>query len=158
MSKTRLANAKRLVVKVGSALVTNNGAGLDLAAIGDWHKPKAQLLGFRGAPGNTISHATSYFVGNHSPKSLVEAVDVVSGVGYDRAAELGPETSRFHEIRRVVTNLCVIDFEATDATGVHCARLRSVHPWSSVDDVVAATGFELAMTRRRPRVPCSDRG
>src|SRR5512145_640583 len=36
MSKTRLANAKRLVVKVGSALVTNNGAGLDLAAIDDW--------------------------------------------------------------------------------------------------------------------------
>ena len=36
MIKTRLANAKRLVVKVGSALVTNNGAGLDLAAIDDW--------------------------------------------------------------------------------------------------------------------------
>jgi glutamate 5-kinase len=36
MKKTRLANAKRLVVKVGSALVTNNGAGLDLAAIDDW--------------------------------------------------------------------------------------------------------------------------
>ena len=36
MNKTRLANAKRLVVKVGSALVTNNGAGLDLAAIDDW--------------------------------------------------------------------------------------------------------------------------
>jgi len=36
MNKTRLVNAKRLVVKVGSALVTNNGAGLDLAAIEDW--------------------------------------------------------------------------------------------------------------------------
>ncbi|MDR1996597.1 glutamate 5-kinase [Azonexus sp.] len=36
MSKTRLASAKRLVVKVGSALVTNNGAGLDLQAIDDW--------------------------------------------------------------------------------------------------------------------------
>ncbi|MCL2524944.1 MAG: glutamate 5-kinase [Betaproteobacteria bacterium] len=36
MSQTRLAHAKRLVVKVGSALVTNNGAGLDLAAIEDW--------------------------------------------------------------------------------------------------------------------------
>ena len=36
MHTTRLASAKRLVVKVGSALVTNNGAGLDLAAIDDW--------------------------------------------------------------------------------------------------------------------------
>ena len=36
MSKTRLAKARRLVVKVGSALVTGNGAGLDLGAIDDW--------------------------------------------------------------------------------------------------------------------------
>jgi uncharacterized protein with HEPN domain len=33
---TRLASARRLVIKVGSALVTNNGTGLDLAAIGEW--------------------------------------------------------------------------------------------------------------------------
>ena len=33
---TRIATARRLVIKVGSALVTNNGEGLDLAAIGEW--------------------------------------------------------------------------------------------------------------------------
>jgi glutamate 5-kinase len=33
---TRLVTASRLVVKVGSALVTSNGNGLDLAAIDDW--------------------------------------------------------------------------------------------------------------------------
>jgi glutamate 5-kinase len=43
MSRTRLAHAQRLVVKVGSALVTNNGAGLDLAAIGDWARQIATL-------------------------------------------------------------------------------------------------------------------
>ena len=43
MNQTRLANAKRLVVKVGSALVTNNGAGLDLAAIDDWARQIAVL-------------------------------------------------------------------------------------------------------------------
>ena len=43
MSQTRLANAKRLVVKVGSALVTNNGTGLDLNAIGDWARQIATL-------------------------------------------------------------------------------------------------------------------
>lgn len=36
MNTTHLASATRLVVKVGSALVTNNGAGLDLQAISDW--------------------------------------------------------------------------------------------------------------------------
>ena len=43
MPQTRLAHAQRLVVKVGSALVTNNGAGLDLAAIGDWARQIATL-------------------------------------------------------------------------------------------------------------------
>lgn len=36
-------NARRIVVKVGSALVTNNGAGLDLAAIEDWARQISQL-------------------------------------------------------------------------------------------------------------------
>ena len=45
MNKTRLANAKRLVVKVGSALVTNNGAGLDLTAIDDWARQISVLRG-----------------------------------------------------------------------------------------------------------------
>ena len=43
MNTTRLAEAKRLVIKVGSALVTNNGAGLDLAAINEWAKQIAEL-------------------------------------------------------------------------------------------------------------------
>lgn len=40
---TRIAAARRLVVKVGSALVTNNGAGLDLPAIDEWARQIAQL-------------------------------------------------------------------------------------------------------------------
>ena len=31
-----LSNARRIVVKVGSSLVTNDGRGLDEAAIGEW--------------------------------------------------------------------------------------------------------------------------
>ncbi|MFA9439749.1 glutamate 5-kinase [Uliginosibacterium sp. sgz301328] len=38
-----VASARRLVIKVGSALVTNNGEGLDLAAIRDWGRQIAQL-------------------------------------------------------------------------------------------------------------------
>ena len=61
----------------------------NFACIGSYAKPKAQLLGMRGAPGNTISHPTSYWVPNHGTRTFVEQVDVVSGVGYDRAAALG---------------------------------------------------------------------
>jgi glutamate 5-kinase len=42
---TPLANAKRIVVKVGSSLVTNDGRGLDHAALGRWAGEIAQLAG-----------------------------------------------------------------------------------------------------------------
>ena len=39
-----LLNAKRIVVKVGSSLVTNEGRGLDSEAIGQWCKQLAALV------------------------------------------------------------------------------------------------------------------
>jgi acyl CoA:acetate/3-ketoacid CoA transferase beta subunit len=126
----------------------------NFCCIGPHEKPKAQLLGMRGAPGNTIYHRTSYFVPAHSDKVFVEKVDVVSGVGYDRAAKLGARSARFHDIRRVVSNLGVFDFETPD----HRMRLRSVHPGVTVDEVVAATGFELVVPADVPesRAPTPD--
>jgi acyl CoA:acetate/3-ketoacid CoA transferase beta subunit len=113
----------------------------NFACIGPHEKPKAQLLGMRGAPGNTIYHKTSYFVPAHTAKVFVEKVDVVSGVGYDRAAALGEITSRHHDIRRVVSNLGVFDFETPD----HSMRLVSVHPGVTVQQVAENTAFELVM-------------
>ena len=134
-----LWNGRRHVM-MGATQVDRFG-NQNIACIGDWHRPRAQLLGFRGAPGNTINHTTSYWVPKHTPKVFVEEVDVVTGVGYDRAAALGPVASRFHEIRRVISDLGVFDFETPD----HHMRLRSVHPGVTVDDVVSATGFELVI-------------
>jgi acyl CoA:acetate/3-ketoacid CoA transferase beta subunit len=113
----------------------------NISAIGSWARPKVQLIGVRGAPGNTVNHATSYWVPNHSTRSFVEQVDVVSGVGYARAEAAGPSATRYHEIRRVVSNLGVFDFETPD----HGMRLRSVHPGVTVTEVAEATGFELVV-------------
>jgi acyl CoA:acetate/3-ketoacid CoA transferase beta subunit len=126
----------------------------NIAGIGPHARPKVQLLGYRGAPGNTINDVTSYWVPAHRPAVMCERVDTVCGIGYDRAADLGPEAARFHEIRRVVTDLCVLDFETPD----HRMRLRSVHPGVSVAEVVAATGFELAIPDEVPesRVPTAE--
>ncbi|MDD2720131.1 MAG: glutamate 5-kinase [Gallionella sp.] len=41
--KTVLTQCKRIVVKVGSSLVTNQGAGLDLNALGNWARQIAAL-------------------------------------------------------------------------------------------------------------------
>lgn len=113
----------------------------NISAIGPHARPRAQLVGVRGAPGNTVNHTTSYWVPNHSPRSFVEQVDVVSGVGYARAAAAGPSATRFHEIRYVVSNLGVFDFATPDKV----MRLASVHPGVTVDDVIAATGFALVV-------------
>ena len=42
-SRTPLKNARRWVVKVGSSLLTNNGAGLDTSLIDDWAEQMAAL-------------------------------------------------------------------------------------------------------------------
>jgi acyl CoA:acetate/3-ketoacid CoA transferase beta subunit len=126
----------------------------NFAAIGDMWRPKAQLLGFRGAPGNTVNNVTSYWVPNHGPRVFVDDVDVVTGVGFDRAAVAGPAAGRYHELRRVVTNLAVLDFHTPD----HRMRVRSVHPGVSVDEVVTATDFELVVPSEVPesRLPADD--
>lgn len=127
-------------VIMGASQIDRHG-NQNIAAIGDPRKPKAQLLGMRGAPGNTINHPTSYWVPNHTRRAFVAKVDVVSGVGYDRAAALGPRASRFHEIRRVVSNLGVFDFPAPD----RMMRLVSVHPGVALAELIERTGFTLVI-------------
>jgi acyl CoA:acetate/3-ketoacid CoA transferase beta subunit len=139
-----LWNGRRHVMMGASQL--DRYGNQNIACIGPHDRPKAQLLGARGAPGNTICHRTSYFVPNHSRRALVRQVDFVSGVGYDRAAALGPRAARFHDIHRVVTNLAVLDFGTPDRR----MRLASVHPGVAVDEVVEQTGFDLVIPEQVP--------
>ncbi|GAA0495713.1 CoA-transferase subunit beta [Streptomyces olivaceiscleroticus] len=113
----------------------------NISCIGDWARPKRQLLGVRGAPVNTLNNPTSYWVPRHSRRVFVARVDMVSGVGYDRAAAAGPAATRYHRIPEVVTDLGVFDFETPDRT----LRLRSLHPGVTVEQVREATGFPLAL-------------
>jgi acyl CoA:acetate/3-ketoacid CoA transferase beta subunit len=118
----------------------------NISCIGDWQRPRVQLIGVRGGPGNTANHATSYWIPNHSPRVFVPRVDMVSGVGYDHVMQLSPAARDRHEIRRVITNLGVFDFQTPD----HHMRLRSVHPGVSVEQVQAATGFPLVIPDEVP--------
>lgn len=141
-----LASGRRHVMMGASQL--DRFGNQNISAIGDWAQPKVQLLGPRGAPGNTANHATSYWVPAHSPRVLVERVDFVSGVGHDRA--VGP----YHDLRVVVTDLAVLDFATPDRT----MRVRSLHPGVRLEDVRAATGFALAATEdlQETRLPSDE--
>ncbi|MEU6016811.1 CoA-transferase [Streptomyces sp. NPDC047515] len=118
----------------------------NISCIGDWARPTRQLLGVRGAPGNTLNNPTSYWVPRHSARVFVERVDMVSGVGYDRAAAAGPSATRYHRIPDVISNLGVFDFETSDRT----MRLRSLHPGVTVEQVCEATGFALTIPDEVP--------
>src|SRR5581483_1566680 len=107
----------------------------------DYRRPTAQLVGARGAPGNTVNHPTSYWVPRHSARVFVQRVDRVSGVGYDSAAAAGRAAQRFHDLRRVVTNLGVFDFRTED----RAMRLISIHPGVSIEQVEEATAFPLVV-------------
>jgi len=127
-------------VMMGATQIDQYG-NQNIAAIGDFQKPKAQLLGLRGAPGNLINHRTSYWVPNHTKRSFVSKVDVVSGPGYDRMSEIGEPSNRYHDLHRVVSNLGVFDFNTPDRR----MRLRSIHPGVEVDEVVENTDFEIVI-------------
>jgi acyl CoA:acetate/3-ketoacid CoA transferase beta subunit len=137
--------AGRRHVMMGPSQIDRYGNS-NISAIGDFDRPKVQLLGVRGAPGNTVHHPTSYWVAKHSRRSFVATVDMVSGVGYDRAREAGEAVTRHHEIRRVVSNLGVFDFDTPDRR----MRLASVHPGVTVAQVHEATGFELVVPAEVP--------
>ncbi|MFD4343320.1 CoA-transferase subunit beta [Streptomyces coelicoflavus] len=132
-------------VMMGASQLDRHG-NQNISCIGDWDRPTRQLLGVRGAPVNTLNNPTSYWVPKHSARVFVERVDMVSGVGYDRAAAAGPAATRYHRIPEVVTNLGVFDFETPDRT----MRLRSLHPGVTVEQVTGATGFALTVPDEVP--------
>ncbi len=132
-----LAGGRRRVM-MGASQIDRYG-NQNISRIGPWDKPDAQLIGVRGAPGNTVNHTTNYWVPKHSKRIFVESVDLVSGVGHDRAREAGRSAARFHDVRVVVTDLAVLDFTGPG----NAMRLRSVHPGVTVDDVRERTGFPV---------------
>lgn len=124
----------------------------NLSAFGPLQHPTRQMFGVRGAPGNTINHTTSYWVGAHSSRVFCEAVDIVSGIGYDKVDPANP-AFRFFNLGGVVTNLGVFDFGGPD----HQMRAVSLHPGVTADEVAENTSFEVhgladAAVTREPTV------
>lgn len=108
----------------------------NISLIGDdWSRPRRQLIGVRGVPGNTANHRVDYWVSRHTARVFVEAVDMVSGVGNDRAREAG---LKYHDLGVVVTNLAVLGYDDEGRMTV-----RSIHPGVTTDEVREATGFPL---------------
>lgn len=122
------------------------------------------LIGIRGDDGNlalrgpgslgttTMAHyAKRYYLFTpvHDARTFVERCDYISvfghGDGGDHRARLGLDQYNAGPTS-VITPLAILDFKTAD----HRMRLQSVHPGVTVDDVVAATGFELELPSEVP--------
>lgn len=113
---------------------------------GSFDKPKIQMLGARGFPGNSIHHINSMFVPAHSKRIFVPEVDSVSSVGYNPARRLPGANFSGVDLRFIVTDLCVMDFGGPD----HAIRLVSLHDGVTVDQVREATGFDVLVEGTPP--------
>ena len=117
---------------------------------GSFERPKVQMLGARGFPGNTIHHLNSMFVPAHSKRVFVEGeVHSVSSVGYNPQRRLAGANFSGVDLRFIVTNLCVMDFGGPD----HAIRIVSLHDGVTVDEVREATGFPLRVDGSPPPTP-----
>ena len=113
----------------------------NLSAMGGTHaQPKIQMLGARGFPGNGIYHPNSMFIPMHSTRVFVDGeVDRVSSPGYNSARRVEGGNYSALDLHRIVTNLCVMDFDGTD----NAVRVRTLHPGVTFAEVQDATGFDL---------------
>lgn len=108
----------------------------------------------RGPGAANISYAGTsrrFYIctGSHSRRTFVPRVDFITSPGYLD----GPESFRAAGLsggpQLCVTPLAVMDFHPETLR----MRLKSVHPWSSHEDVAACTGFDLSITGEEPVTP-----
>ncbi len=111
-----------------------DGAGrTNVSAIGSWHDPKVRLPGGGGA---AVMLPTAKRIATwrteHSPRTLVEKLDFVTAAG---------------NLAALVTPIAV--FQRRNER----LALESWHPRSSLDEVIARTGFKFDATGAGPTLP-----
>ncbi len=113
------------VAFLGAAQVDRHG-NLNSTVIGDYEHPRTRLPGAGGAPEIAIGCPEVVVIAPHSTRTFVAELDFLT-------------TSGAHTTS-VITDLCVLEPRAGELT------LTAVHPGVAVDDVLAATGWDLRVS------------
>jgi glutaconate CoA-transferase subunit B len=123
---------------------------VNVSVIGSVDAPRYRFHGIAVADAMILVRRVCLYVPEHDPRVLVEQLAFRTGTGHVdgdewrtslRAAGEGPTS--------IVTPLCVFDFDSPDRR----ARLRSVHPGHTVEEVREATGFEFVVDQHVPTSP-----
>ena len=132
--------AGRVDVGFLSAAQIDRFGNLNSTVIGSYESPKVRLPGAGGAPEIASSAGEVIVMLRQSTRTFVESVDFVTSVGFGRSGEgraghsgAGPTV--------VITDLGVLEPDPVS----HELTLVAVHPGIEVSQVVAGTGWELAI-------------
>lgn len=126
---------------VGGAQVDQHG-NLNSSVLGDYHQPKVRLPGSGGANDIISLCRRVVVVTMHERRRFVPRVDFVTSPGFlDGGDSRRKAGLLFGRVARVVTHLAILDFDEDTKR----MRLAALHPGAAVADVVAQTGFELAI-------------
>ncbi|MDG4823156.1 CoA-transferase [Asanoa sp. WMMD1127] len=126
---------------LGAAQLDRHG-NINTTVIGDYRNPTVRLPGAGGAPEIAASCRETIVIVRHRPRILVDRLAFVTSLGFGdgpgHRASLG---LRGRGPTRVITDLGVLepDPETCELT------LTSIHPGVRVPDVIAATGWPLAV-------------
>lgn len=119
---------------------------LNSTVIGDHKTPKVRLPGSGGANDVGSSCWRTIAIMRHDKRRFMEKIDFLTTPGYltgpgaREAAGLPKGTGPY----RVVTNLCVMDYEENSKR----MRLISLNPGITKEQVIENTGFELLIADR----------
>jgi glutaconate CoA-transferase subunit B len=105
----------------------------NLGPVGPWRHPQLRGPGGVGLPFVARAGRVVIYSRTHDRRTFVEHVDFVSGPGFPIGAGRLPGGGP----SLIVTPLCTMDFDPA----THRARLATLHPGVTLDQVLEATGF-----------------
>jgi glutaconate CoA-transferase subunit B len=115
--------AGRIQVAFLGAAQVDRHANLNSTVIGDYESPKTRLPGAGGAPEIATGCAEVVVIAPHSRRTFVDRLDFLTTTGA--------------RTTKVITDLCVLEPHDGELT------LTTLHPGVTVEQVRAATGWEL---------------
>lgn len=119
---------------LGAAQIDRRGS-LNTTVVGSYDAPRVRLPGSGGACEIALNAGQVFVIAHQSKRSFVEHLDFVTSPGHVG----GDQVRRGGGPTLVVTQLGTYRFEDGEMT------LESLHPGATIDDVRAATGWEVAI-------------
>lgn len=132
---------------LGAAQIDRYG-NINTTVIGPYEHPKVRLPGAGGAPEIAASSREVIVIVKQSPRTFVERLDFITSVGHGSGDD-DTRPRRGGGPTAVITDLGILRADPR----THELTLTQLHPGVSVEQVLAATGWPLAVAAHLTETP-----